>query len=163
MHINCDSCWATVPGCSATNRFVTMEAAREQVAIRSWMGDEGLLGLPLPRHCCGHSVRVSSAVLYERHRFLPEMVLHHSVLRKILPEALSSCPHFLLCFCVLFPSLDASAGRGKGHCGCCNNCSQSLLGCKAAALHWWNVQICLYKLLCMSASQHCSVKYLKFC
>lgn len=115
--------WATVPGCSATNRFVTVEAAREQVANQSWMGEEGLLGLPLPCHYCGRSVRVSSAALYEQHKCLPKMVLHHSVLRKILPEALSHWPRFHICFC----PLDASVGKGEGSCGCCNSFSQNLL------------------------------------
>lgn len=126
----------------------------------------GLLGLSL--HHCGCSVQASSAVLSEQCRFLPEMVLYRSVLGKIIPEALS-CPHFLLCFCFIFSvSCPWFSGRGRQRkFDYCNSCSQSLLvtqllAYRTAALHCWNVQMCSYKLLCMSSPQHCSVKYLKF-
>lgn len=124
----------------------------------------GLLGLSL--HHCGCSVQASSAVLSEQCRFLPEMVLYRSVLGKIIPEALS-CPHFLLCFCFIFSvSCPWCSGRGRQRkFDYCNSCSQSLLvtqllAYRTAALHGWNVQMCSYKLLCMSSPQHCSVKYL---
>lgn len=98
---------AAVLGCSATNRFVTVEAAR---AIR--VADGGLLGQSLPCHHCGCSLQVSSAVLCDQCRFLPEMVLYHSVLGKIIPEELS-CPHFLLFLYYCFILLMFLQGRVK--------------------------------------------------
>lgn len=129
------------------------------------VADGGLLGLSLPYHHCGCSVQVSSAVLCKQCRFLPEMVVYHSVLRKIIPEALS-CPHFLLCFCFIFSFSWCSCREGQRKFDYCSSCSQSLLvtqllAYKTAALHWWNLQMCSNKLLCMSAPQHCCVKYLK--
>lgn len=81
-----------------------------QRAIR--VADGGLLGLSLPCHHCGCSVQVSSAVLCDQCRFLPEMVLYHSVLGKIIPEALS-CPHFLLFLYYCFILLMFLQGRAK--------------------------------------------------
>lgn len=67
MCINYYSYQATVLGCSATKRFVNMEAAREQVV---W-----LMEISLICHC--HATIVA-AILCEQCSFLPEMVLFHS-------------------------------------------------------------------------------------
>lgn len=94
--ISCFSYQTTVLGCSATNRFVNMEAAREQV--------ECLMEVSLVCHCHATIVAalckcpllycaVSSAGFCQKWCY--------SILGKIIPEALS-CPHFLLSFCFIF-------------------------------------------------------------
>lgn len=138
-----------------------MEAAREQV--------EWLMEVSLVCHCHATIVAalckcpllycaVSSAGFCQKWCY--------SILGKIIPVALS-CPHFLLSFCFIFLFSWCSCREGQRKFDYCNSCSPSLLvaqllAYKTAALHCWNLQMCSYKLLCMSAPQHRCVKYLKF-
>lgn len=71
MYVNCYSYQAAVLGCSATSRFVAMEAAREQV---QWLIEV------LVCHC--HATVVVAVCKCPQlccvNSFLPEMVLDHS-------------------------------------------------------------------------------------